>query len=173
MRIIGCTHDRHATSILEILNDAITHSTALYDYRPRPPESMDTWFDAKSAGGFPVIGAEDEMGRLAGFATYGTFRAWPAYKYTAEHSVYIHPSYRGKGLGCTLMTHLIERATAQQFHTLIGVIDSGNTASIALHEKLGFTLAGTLTEAGYKFGRWLDVRLYQLLLQTPEHPTEG
>ncbi|MEY3766514.1 MAG: hypothetical protein RLZ03_1474, partial [Pseudomonadota bacterium] len=85
---VHCTHERHAPAILAIFNEAIVNSTALYDYQPRPLESMKAWFDAKQQGNFPVIGLEDSQGQLLAFGSYGTFRAWPAYKYTAEHSVY-------------------------------------------------------------------------------------
>src|SRR5262245_24494401 len=118
MKLIDCQPEKHSGEILEILNDAIEHSTALYDYRPRPPESMVTWFHAKDAGGFPVIGMTDEDEQLIGFATYGTFRAWPAYKYSVESSVYVHKGHRGKGVGLALMKKLIEVATARQLHVL-------------------------------------------------------
>ncbi len=167
MTFVACTHDAHAAAILALFNEAILHSTALYDYQPRPPESMTEWFRTKAAHGFPVIGAEDDSGQLAGFATYGVFRAGAGYRHTAEHSIYIHKAFRGQGLGLALMGRLIEAAARNRIHTLIGVLDAGNTASIALHEKLGFTLAGTLKEAGFKFDRWLDVRFYQRILQSP------
>ena len=102
MRLIPCTEEAHAGTILAILNDAIVTSTALYDYKPRTPEQMAGWFATKRANGFPVIGAVDDDGRLMGFASYGTFRAFPAYKYTVEHSVYVDAADRGKGLGRTL-----------------------------------------------------------------------
>ena len=159
--LIACSHDRHAGAILDILNETIVTSTALYDYRPRPPESMVTWFAAKEAAGFPVVGAVDEDGQLLGFASYGTFRPWPAYKYSVEHSVYVHQGHRGKGVGLALMKRLIAVATEQGFHVMVGGIDVSNRASIALHEKLGFLHAGTILHAGYKFGRWVDSVLMQ------------
>ncbi|MEC5387084.1 GNAT family N-acetyltransferase [Uliginosibacterium sp. H3] len=171
--VVRCTHERHAQAILDILNEAIVSSTALYDYEPRSLASMRAWFDAKASRDFPVIGVEDTSGKLLAFASYGTFRAWPAYKYSVEHSVYVHAEHRGKGLGLLLMRELIACATAQDCHTLVGVIDSDNQASIAFHEQLGFRHAGTLNQAGFKFGRWLDVAFYQLLLATPVKPQDG
>ena len=129
MRLIDCTLAEHGPAILDILNEAIVHSTALYDYRPRPPEAMNTWFQAKQAGHYPVIGATDDQGRLLGFASYGSFRAWPAYKYTVEHSVYVHKDQRGRGLGLALMRRLIERAEQQNYHVMVGGIDMANSAS--------------------------------------------
>jgi len=172
MQFVACTHDAHAPAILEILNEAILNSTALYDYRPRAPEAMAGWFKGKESGRFPVIGAME--GRtLLGFSSYGTFRAWPAYKYTVEHSVYVHPDHRGKGIGIALMRKLMDAAREQEYHVMVGGIDAANRASVALHEKLGFVHAGTIRHAGYKFGRWLDLAFYQLLLETPRRPVDG
>lgn len=161
---VACTLEEHGQAILDIFNDAIEHSTALYDLSPRGWPQMVSWFDAKAQGGFPVIGLSDEEGTLMGFATYGTFRAFAAYQHTVEHSVYVHRDHRGKGLGRTLLQKLIQQARAQGLHLMVGVIDSDNEVSIALHRQMGFEHAGTLKEAGRKFDRWLDVAIYQLNL---------
>ena len=171
--IIQCTHERHAHAILAILNEAIVNSTALYDYQPRTLESMDAWFNTKQAGGFPVLGIEDMDGKLLGFGTFGAFRPFPAFKYTAEHSVYVHKAHRGRGLGLALMNALLNKAKDADLHSMIAVIDSSNLPSIAMHQKLGFQLAGTLPQVGFKFARWLDVALYQMVFETPTHPEEG
>lgn len=173
MQFVPCTYEPHAREVLDILNEAIVNSTAVYDYKPRATESMVAWFHAKQAGRYPVIGAIAEDGRLLGFASYGSFRAWPAYKYSVEHSVYVHKDHRGKGIGLALMRELIEAAQKQQYHVMIGGIDLANRGSIALHEKLGFFHAGTVQHAGFKFGRWLDLAFYQLILKVPEAPVDG
>lgn len=173
MKLITCTQDRHAAAILDIFNDAILHSTAIYDYQPRSLDSMRGWFAAKQAGHFPVLGLETDQGQLAGFASYGVFRAWPAYKYSVEHSVYIHRDHRRQGLARSLMQALIAHAVEQDLHCMIGAVDMNNAPSIALHEALGFTHAGTIRQAGFKFGQWLDVGFYQRLLETPDHPVGG
>lgn len=173
MQLVPCTYEPHAREVLDILNEAIVNSTAVYDYKPRATESMVAWFHAKQAGRYPVIGAIAEDGRLLGFASYGSFRAWPAYKYSVEHSVYVHKDHRGKGIGLALMRELIEAAQKQQYHVMIGGIDLANRGSIALHEKLGFFHAGTVQHAGFKFGRWLDLAFYQLILKVPEAPVDG
>jgi L-amino acid N-acyltransferase len=172
MQLIDCVEARHAAPILSILNDAIVNSTALYDYQPRPPSAMQPWFAAKRNGGFPVIGIENG-GELLGFGSYGTFRAWPAYKYSVEHSVYVHRDHRGKGLGQLLLQALLERARQAEVHTVIGGIDAANAASAALHRKLGFECVGTIRHAGFKFGRWLDLTFYQIILDTPRQPADG
>lgn len=173
VRLIDCTEGEHAAPILAILNEAIVNSTALYDYVPRPPEAMAAWFAAKRANRFPVVGAVDASGQLLGFASWGTFRAFPAYKYTVEHSVYVHHAHRGQGLGKGLILELVRRARAADLHALMGCIDAGNGGSIALHERLGFVHAGTFRQVGFKFGRWLDAAFYQLLLDTPAAPVDG
>lgn len=173
MHLVDCSPDRHAGAILALLNDAILNSTALYEYTPRAPDSMTAWFETKRLGGFPVIGLEHGDGRLAGFASYGSFRSYPAFKYSVEHSVYVDAGCRGKGVGRALLRALIERAREQERHLLVGAIDAGNRASIALHEGLGFCHAGTIREAGFKFGRWLDLAFYQLRLDTPAEPRDG
>ena len=87
MKFVACTQEVHAEAILAILNEAIVNSTTIYDYKPRSLESMAGWFKAKQASNFPVVGAISTSGELLGFASYGTFRAWPAYKYSVEHSI--------------------------------------------------------------------------------------
>lgn len=157
--------------ILEIYNEAILHSTAVYAYEPQTLEDRRKWFDDKTALGYPVVVAEEDQ-RIIGFATFGPFRAWQAYKYTVEHSLYVNESYRGKGVGKQLLCEIIRRVDAHGYATLVGGIDSANVGSIALHRQLGFQHSGTIRRAGYKFGRWLDLVFYQLDLDGPSEPTE-
>lgn len=173
MQLIDCSEQRHAQAILDIFNHEILHSTALYDYQPWDISVMASWFETKRAGNFPVIGVEDEQGQLMGFASYGTFRTRAAYKYSVEHSVYIHPDHRGAGLGKRLLGSLIEEARLRDVHTLVGGIDLGNQASIILHERMGFERTGVIREAAYKFGQWLDLVFYQKVLDTPLQPNEN
>jgi L-amino acid N-acyltransferase len=172
MILIDCDTS-HAETILQIFNEAIAHSTALYEYQPRTMKLINAWFARKRAGDFPIVGAVDPQGTLLGFGSYGPFRLFPAYKYTVEHSVYIAADHRGKGIGKLLLNELISRAVAQQYHVMVGAIDSQNQASIVLHEKLGFQRCGLMPQVGFKFGKWLDLALYQLLLPTPLKPIEG
>ena len=173
MKLITCEAARHSAAILDIFNEAIANSTALYDYKPRAPESMTGWFEAKNKGRYPVIGIEDAEGTLVGFGSYGAFRAWPAYKYTVEHSIYIDTRFRGRGHGRTLLEALVAAASRQDYHVMVGGIDASNAASIKLHESLGFTHSGTVRQAGFKFGRWLDLAFYQRILATPAAPVDG
>ena len=173
MKLITCEPARHSAPILDIFNEAIANSTALYDYKPRTSESMVSWFEAKAKGRYPVIGIEDSAGTLVGFGSYGAFRAWPAYKYSIEHSIYIDTRFRGQGHGRTLLEALVAAAIRQDYHVMVGGIDASNAVSIKLHESLGFSHCGTVRQAGFKFGRWLDLAFYQRILATPAAPVDG
>jgi len=173
VKIVDCTLEAHGAAILDIYNDAIANTTAVYEYQLFLPAKIQSWFAEKQVGKYPVIGAVDEAGTLLGFASYGVFRARPAYKYSVEHSVYVHKDHRGKGIGRELLKRVIDAARDQDYHVMIGGIDAENEASIALHKQFGFVHAGTITQAGFKFGRWLDLVFYQLTLATPAHPVDG
>ena len=159
-------------AILAIYNDAIENSTAVFSYVPHTLEMRREWWDAKRKDGFPVLVA-DANGEVAGFATYGHFRSWPAYKYTVEHSVYTAPPFRRQGIAHNLMLALLERARAQEYHAVIGGVVAENAASIRLHQSLGFAEVAHFREVGFKFGRWLDLKFFELLLGTPAAPTES
>jgi L-amino acid N-acyltransferase YncA len=172
MNDIRCNRD-HAPQILAIFNESIQNSAAMWDYEPRTMSSMEAWFDAKERGGFPVLGVMDDAERLLAVGSYGPFRAWPAYKYTVEHSLYVERGARGRGLGRHVLTRLIAEAESQGYHTMIAAIESGNAASVALHQSLDFEKCGEIRQAGFKFGRWLNLSLYQRLLTGPANPVDG
>ena len=163
--------EKDLNDILEIYNDAIINTTAVYDYTPHTLEDRRLWYKQKIEGGYPILVFE-ENNKVIGFATFGQFRAWQAYKYTIEHSVYVHKAYRKKGIGTMLLEEIIEIANKQNYATLIAGIDAVNEKSIKVHERLGFTHSGTIKKAGFKFGKWLDLAFYQLDLKGPERPTE-
>jgi L-amino acid N-acyltransferase YncA len=162
-------HDLEA--MLEIYNDVIVNTTAVYDYKPHTMEMRRQWFRTKQEQGFPVFVAEDND-RLVGFSSIGPFRAWAAYKYSVENSVYVAADQRGKGIGKKLIEPLIGAAEQLNMHTIIAGIDATNEASIQLHRSLGFTEVARFKQVGYKFGRWLDLTFMQLLLKTPAQPVE-
>ena len=172
-QIVAAAPDPHAAAVREIFNEAIENTTALYDYQPRSMATVLQWFGAKASAGYPVLAAVDGAGTLLGFASFGPFRAWPAYKYTIEHSLYVHRNHRRGGVGRRLLQELVRQAAERGYRTIIGGIDADNAASIALHEAQGFVLAGTIRDAGYKFGRWLDLAFYQKGLPGPARPVEG
>lgn len=164
----------HLPEIRAIFNHAIAHSTALYEYEPRSEETLRRWWEAKVQGRYPVLAAlARDSGRLLGFASYGPFRMFPAYKYTAEHSVYVAEGDRRKGVGRALLRGIVKSAEEQGLHTLVGAIDAANEASIRLHVREGFVFAGLLPEVGFKFGGYLDLALYQRVLPGPAEPRDG
>lgn len=151
-------------AVLEIVNYEILNTTAIWDYDIRTLAQQEAIFLEKQEKGFPFLVAEKD-GKIVGFGTYGTFRFKVGYRFTVEHSVYIHKDFHGNGIGSTLIKELIELAKNQKLHTMIGVIDSENLGSIAFHEKLGFQKVGHIKETGYKFDRWLDSIFMQILLE--------
>lgn len=151
-------------SVLEIVNYEIINTTAIWDYDLRTLSQQEAILHEKKEKDFPFLIAEKD-GKIVGFGTYGTFRFKIGYRFTVEHSVYIHKDFHGNGIGSALITELIELAKKQKLHTMIGVIDSENLGSIAFHEKLGFRKVGHIKETGYKFDRWLDSIFMQILLE--------
>jgi len=150
-------------TILEITNHQILNSTSIYDYEPRDFEDQKAWFDKKNADKFPVLVAEFEQSPI-GYATYDIFRRQEAFRKTVEHSIYVAEEFTGKGAGKLLLAALIEIAKEQGFHTMIGVICTENKNSINFHEKFDFEKIGLLKESGYKFDRWLDTVILELML---------
>ncbi|MFK3366616.1 N-acetyltransferase family protein [Staphylococcus aureus] len=151
-------------AILAIYNDAIINTTAVYTYEPQTIDERIAWFETKQRNHEPIFVFE-ENGSVLGFATFGSFRPWPAYQYTIEHSIYVDASARGKGIASQLLQHLIVEAKAKGYRTLVAGIDASNEASIKLHQKFNFKHAGTLTNVGYKFDYWLDLAFYELDLK--------
>jgi len=159
-------------AILAIYNDAILNTTAVYTYKAKTLEDRVLWFQTKQKEGYPLWVYEHD-GSVVGYATYGSFRSSPAYKYTIEHSVYVHKDFRKHGFGKALLETIINDANAKGYATIVAGIDASNTKSIHLHEKFGFVLSGIVHKAGYKFGQWLDLAFYELQLDGPKNPTEG
>ncbi|UOD50282.1 GNAT family N-acetyltransferase [Orrella daihaiensis] len=171
--IQNCRIESDIGEIQAILNHVIATSTALYDYQPRSLDNVRIWAEQKLANGLPLRCAFDATGILVGFATYGAFRPQPAYKYTVEHSIYVRDGYHGRGIASDLMMDLLNQATIGQYHVMVGCIDAQNVGSISLHKKFGFEYCGTVKQAGFKFGRWLDASFYQKVLATPYNPVDG
>jgi L-amino acid N-acyltransferase len=163
--------EKDLPEILVIYNDIIANTTAVYDYKAHTPEMRKQWFDTKQEQGFPVFVAE-EAGRIVGFSSIGPFRAWAAYKYSVENSVYVAADARGKGIGKLLIPPLIEAAEKLDMHTIIASIDATNESSLNLHKGFGFEEVANFKQVGYKFGRWLDLKFLQLILKTPAQPSE-
>lgn len=149
--------------IVEIYNEVLATSTAIFSDEPVTAADMGARLAARRARGFPTIVAR-EGARVLGYASYGDFRAWPGYRTTVEHSVYVSAERRRGGVGTLLMGELIARARRAQMHVMIGGIDAENAPSLLLHERLGFERVGLLPQVARKFDRWLDLVLMQLML---------
>lgn len=152
--------------ILEITNDAILNSTALWTITPLTLQARRAWMAERRADGFPVLVAV-EAGRVLGFGSYGHFRPHEGYAQTVEHSLYVHPGARRAGIGRALLASLVEDAAHAGKHVMIGGIEAGNFASITLHERAGFTRSSLLLQVGRKFDRWLDLLFMQKRLDPP------
>ncbi|MGL3606392.1 N-acetyltransferase family protein [Rhizobium sp. G187] len=148
-------------AVLEIYNHAVAETTAIWNEILVDLDNRRAWLEARRARGFPVLIA-DVGGVVAGYASYGDWRAFDGFRHSVEHSVYVEKNHHGRGLGRALMQALIEEARAGNIHVMIAAIEAGNQGSIALHEKLGFRLVGTHREVGQKFGRWLDLTMMEL-----------
>lgn len=151
-------------AILDIVNHAILHTTANYNYEIQTLDILNNWFKDKLLNQFPVLVVEIN-GQVAGYGSYGTFREKIGFQYTVEHSLYVAEKYVGLGVGKLLLTELIRLAKKQGVHAMIGAIDAENIGSITFHKKFGFVETGVLKEAGFKFNKWLDLLLMQLIIK--------
>jgi L-amino acid N-acyltransferase YncA len=149
--------------VLDIYNDAVRSTTAIWNDTPVDLENRLAWLKDRTFRGFPVLVAVGED-KVLGYAAYGDWRAWDGYRHTVEHSVYVHREARRGGIATALMTALMERARADGKHVMVGGIEASNEASLALHMRLGFERTAHMREVGRKFGRWLDLVFMQIIL---------
>ena len=157
-------------AIRNIYNDAVLNTTAIWNEQPVDLGNRQAWFSARQTQGYPVLVAVDAEDNVLGYASFGDWRPFDGFRHTVEHSVYVYRDQRGKGLGPLLMSALIERARACDKHVMVAAIESGNTASIRLHERIGFVTTGQMPQVGTKFGRWLDLTFMQLVLNPGAPP---
>ncbi|MHB0954475.1 MAG: GNAT family N-acetyltransferase [Allorhizobium sp.] len=150
-------------AIRDIYNHAVEHTTAIWNEVLIDVDNRRAWMELRRTKGFPVLVAERD-GKVAGYASYGDWRAFDGYRHTVEHSVYVDKDCRGAGIGKLLLQALIEHARANGKHVMIAAIEAENTPSIRLHETLGFRMVGIHKEVGTKFGRWLDLAMMELMV---------
>ena len=147
----------------------VTTGLATFEETPPSTDELATRRASVLEFGLPYLVAtrDDEV---LGYSYATPYRARPAYRYTVEDSVYLDHAHTGQGIGRLLLTELIARCEAGRWRQMIGIVgDSGNTASIALHRKMGFELVGTLEAVGFKFGRWVDTVVLQRALSDGSH----
>jgi L-amino acid N-acyltransferase len=150
-------------AILAIYNDAVANTTAIWNDQPVDLANRRAWFVGRVGQGFPVLVAEEDA-LVVGYGSFGDFRPFDGYRFTVEHSVYVAEGVRRRGIASALLASLEERARDLGKHVMVAGIASDNDASLRLHERLGFTETGRMSEVGFKFGRWLDLVLMQKTL---------
>jgi L-amino acid N-acyltransferase YncA len=147
--------------IARIYSHYVLHSSATFEVDPPSHDEMAQRHSGIVALGLPFLIAERD-GAVAGYAYASAYRPRPAYRFTVEDSVYVDPQFVARGCGQLLLAGLIEHCEKGPWRQMVAVIgDSNNTASIQLHQRHGFRLAGTLTSVGFKFNRWVDTVLMQ------------
>jgi len=150
-----------AEGIAAIYNPYILTSIITFEEEPVSTGEIQRRIDSVQSLGYPWLVAEVD-GSLAGYAYASRWRERPAYRYTAESTIYLSQESGGHGYGSKLYNALLDELRAGGFHAVIGVITLPNPASIALHEKLGFSKVAHFSQVGYKFEHWLDVGYWQL-----------
>ena len=153
-----------AQRIADIYNPFITGTTISFEEEPVSAAEIQRRISSVQSQSFPWLCAETN-GVFAGYAYATRWRERPAYRYTAESTIYLDPAFSSQGIGRQLYSTLIDELRKAGMHAVIGVITIPNPASVTLHEKLGFTKVAHFSEVGYKFSRWLDVGYWQLMLK--------
>ncbi len=156
-------HDDDLPAILAIHNDAVLTTTAIWNSTPVDIEDRRAWLAGRRQAGYPVLVAE-QAGEVAGYASFGDWRAWEGYRFTVENSIYIRADRRGHGIGSALLAPLVAAAGRLGKHVMVAGIEAGNAASIRLHHRHGFVQVAHFREVGEKFGRWLDLVFLQRTL---------
>ena len=164
MSTIRPSREADLPAITAIYAHHVLHGTGTFETTPPSETEMGTRHADVLSKGLPYLVAED-AGRVLGFAYCQWFKPRPAYRYSAEDSIYMHPDAIGCGLGKQLLSELMQRAQDAGIRKLIAVIgDSANAGSIGVHRALGFSDAGCIKSCGWKFGQWLDIVLMEKAL---------
>ncbi|PQM28359.1 GNAT family N-acetyltransferase [Sphingopyxis lindanitolerans] len=153
-----------ARPIAVIYAHHVAHGTATYDIEARSVLATAGLISEHRAKGWPFLVARGADGSLAGYAYASQFRPRAAYAWACEDSIYIDPTWQGRGIGRALLEALLVAAEAAGFRTMVAVIGGAEPASIALHARYGFAHAGRLDATGWKHGRWLDTVYMQRAL---------
>lgn len=148
----------------------VENTPITFEYVPPSAEEFSERIAAKMEK-YPFIVAKDGE-RIIAYAYASSFRERAAFGWTAELSVYVDKEYHGQGIGRRLYRALIEILSLQGITNCVGTVVPPNDASVALHASLGFTLAGTMKNVGFKLGRWHDMMIFEKRLSSPAVPSE-
>lgn len=164
MTLIRRSTDADLQQITDIYQHHVLHGTGTFEMvAPSVTEMTARRADVLAKGLPYLVAAEGD--RVLGFAYCNWFKPRPAYRFSAEDSIYMRPNAANAGLGRALLAELALHAEKSGVRKLIAVIgDSANAASIGVHASLGFTQVGVLKSCGWKFERWLDVVLMERAL---------
>ena len=149
-------------AIAAIYNDFVVNSTATFDLEPWTGGTQDRWLREHGHPYAVLVAVHGD--EIVGWASLSPYHAKPAYRFTAEDSVYVRAGLEGDGIGAQLLARLLEVAAENGFRTVIARIAGENPASVRLHRRFGFRRVGVEREVGYKLARWLDVLVMQKLL---------
>lgn len=162
--MIRKAHKDDVKRITEIYNEVVANSAATFDLEEKSLEDRAAWME-EHKGNHPLLVYVAD-GTVVGYASLSSYRERKAFDATVELSVYLDSRYRGRRIGTELMEAiLLEAKKCEDIHTVVSVITGGNEASQKLHESFGFDFCGTVREAGYKFGKYLDIDTYQLIVR--------
>lgn len=162
--LVRAATERDFSAIAEIYAHYVLHGTATFETEPPNQASLLERRAAVLAQGLPFLVAELD-GCVAGYAYANSYRPRPAYRFTIEDSIYIDARKTGRGCGRALLGALLAACEQGPWRQMVAVIgDSGNAASVRLHERFGFRHVGTLRDVGFKFDHWLDTVLMQRVL---------
>jgi phosphinothricin acetyltransferase len=162
--VVRLATEQDVAEITRIYGHYVLHTCATFELEPPGCDEMAGRRARILELGLPYLVAE-EAGRVVGYAYANAYRPRAAYQFTVEDSIYIDPANVGRGCGQALLAALIERCEQGPWRQMVAVIgDSGNAASVGLHERFGFRQVGTLSSVGFKHGRWVDTVLMQRVL---------
>ncbi|MBO9677599.1 MAG: N-acetyltransferase [Acidovorax sp.] len=161
MPTIRPSRDEDVPAITAIYAHHVLHGTGTFEIDPPSEADMAARRADVLGKGLPYLVAEQD-GQVLGFAYCNWFKPRPAYRFSAEDSIYVADGARGLGLGRQLLAALADRAEAAGVRKLLAVIgDSANAGSIGVHRALGFTEVGVMRSVGWKFGAWRDIVLME------------
>lgn len=162
---IRIAEEKDLPALLDIYNDEVLHGISTLDLNPRTMAEWRAWFARHNVDNHPLLTAELENGKAAGYASLSEYRSKEAYRSSVELSIYVARAHRGKGVATALMETILDMARADdRTHLVVSVITDGNEASQRLHDKFGFTFCGIIPEVGMKFECYQNIRNYALLV---------